>query len=269
MQEPSMIMKSIAKFVTLMLTGGLLAWATGPAAAETIKGKVLVGGQPITNSTVTLWGASAGEPKQLAQAKSGVDGRFELSLDQIELRVKEVFGKDVILYLSAKGGGVAAGGKGTGDNPAMVLVTVLGGKPPADIVINELTTVASAFASARFINGNSISGNPLGLRIAAGNVPNLVDPATGGWGKVLLDPLNSAQTTTLATLNTLGSLISAFGTAANDDWRARFFKAATPIDGTTPKDTLEAIAGIAHAPWVNAKDLYGLFDEASAPARRR
>ena len=59
-----------------------------------------------------------------------------------------------------------------------------------------------------FINGESISGNPLGLRIAAGNVPNLVDPVTGGWGKVILDPLNSTQTTTLANLNTLGSLIS-------------------------------------------------------------
>jgi hypothetical protein len=69
-----------------------------------------------------------------------------------------------------------------------------------------------------------LSGNPLGLRIAAGNVPNLVDPATGGWGKVLLDPLNSIRTTTLAYLDTLGSLVTASFTVANDDWRARFFK---------------------------------------------
>ena len=58
--------------------------------------------------------------------------------------------------------------------------------------------MASAFTAARFINGEAISGNPLGLRIAAGNAPNLVDPVTGGWGKVLLDPLNSSMTTTLA-----------------------------------------------------------------------
>jgi hypothetical protein len=37
----------------------------------------------------------------------------------------------------------------------------------------------------------SISGKPLGLRSAAGNAPNLEDPETGGWGQVLLDPLNS------------------------------------------------------------------------------
>jgi hypothetical protein len=118
--------------------------------------------------------------------------------------------------------------KGKGDDPALVLLVVLGNKPPEKVVVNELTTVASAFTSAQFINGDSISGNPLGLRIAAGNVPNLVDLSTGGWGKVLLDPLNSAQTATLATLDTLGSLITAFATVASDDWRTHFFKSATP-----------------------------------------
>ena len=56
-------------------------------------------------------------------------------------------------------------------------------------------------------------------------------------------------TTTLANFDTLGSLISAFATVANDDWRARFFKAATATGGATPKDTLEAMAGIARTPW--------------------
>jgi hypothetical protein len=49
---------------------------------------------------------------------------------------------------------------------------------------------------------------------------------------------------------------------ANDDWRNRFLKAAAPIGAVTPKTTLEAIAGIARAPWVNAGALYALFDEA-------
>ena len=89
-----------------------------------------------------------------------------------------------------------------------------------------------------------------------------MDPATGGWGKVLLDPLNSTQTTTLANLDTLGSLITAFVTVANDDWRARFLKAATPPSGATPKNTLEAMAGIARAPWATPKELFALFDEA-------
>jgi hypothetical protein len=46
------------------------------------------------------------------------------------------------------------------------------------------------------------------LKIASVNVPNLVDLTTGGLGPVIQDPLNSAQTTSLATLNTIGDLLA-------------------------------------------------------------
>src|SRR5271166_5216092 len=222
-------------------------------AADSIKGQVLGGGAPIAKSTVTLWEASTGAPKQLAQTKTNDDGRFEVHAKGAS--------KDGILYLVASGG-VPKASKAGGDNPAIALLTVLGSNPPASVTINELTTVASAFTNARFINGDGISGNPLGLKIAAGNVPNLIDLTTGGWGKVLLDPINSTQTTTLANVDTLGSLITASFTVASDDWRARFYKAATPTGGTTPKNTLEAMAGIAREPWADPKGLYALFDEA-------
>jgi hypothetical protein len=242
-----------APLVMTILTVAL-AYACGTAAAAVrVAGRVQAGGGPFASSTVTLWAASAGEPKQLAQTKSGRDGRFEL-------RTGETPGKDVVLYVVTKGG--AAIKTGGSDSPATTLLTVLGNKPPAEVVINEMTTVASAFTAAQFIKGDSISGNPLGLRIAAGNAPNLVDPTTGGWGKVLLDPLNSTQTTTLASLNTLGSLITAFASASNDDWRARFLKAATTSSGATPKTTLEAMVSIAREPWAQPKELYALFDEA-------
>jgi hypothetical protein len=54
---------------------------------------------------------------------------------------------------------------------------------------------------------------------------------------------------------------------ANDDWRARFLKAATPPGGAAPKNTLEAMADIARRPWLEAKTLYGLFDEAYPEAK--
>jgi hypothetical protein len=256
-KERTMSMAEPMWFCVLVVFGAVTAASTEGFAQQRsrvrIEGQVQTGGGPLANSTVTLWAASAGEPKQLVQTKSGSDGRFEL-------RAADTPGKDVVLYVVAKGG-IATVNKGSGDNPATALLTVLGNQPPAKIVINELTTVASTFTSARFIKGEAISGNPLGLRIAAGNAPNLVDPATGGWGKVLLDPLNSSMTTTLAKLDTLGSLIT-YATVANDDWRARFFKAATPTGGVTPKNTLEAMAGIAHEPWAAPKELYGLYNEA-------
>src|SRR5271167_1383717 len=223
------------------------------SAADGVKGQVTGGGAPIAKSTVTLWEASAGAPKQLGQTKTNDDGRFEV-------RAKGA-SKDGILYLVATGG-VAKASKSGGDNPAIALLAVVGSNPPASVTINELTTVASAFTNARFISGDSISGNPLGLKIASGNVPNLVDPTTGQWGKVILDPLNSTQTTALANLDTLGSLITASVTVADDGWRDRFFKAATSTGGPTPKSTLEAMAGIARAPWANASALYALFNEA-------
>jgi len=86
-----------------------------------IEGQVQTGGGPLANSTVTLWAASAGEPKQLVQTKSGSDGRFEL-------RAADTPGKDVVLYVVAKGG-IATVNKGSGDNPATALLTVLGNQP--------------------------------------------------------------------------------------------------------------------------------------------
>src|SRR5262249_39271158 len=60
-----------------------------------IEGQVQAGGGPLANSTVTLWAASAGEPRQLAQARTNNDGRFELGN-------QEALGADVILYVVAK-----------------------------------------------------------------------------------------------------------------------------------------------------------------------
>jgi hypothetical protein len=260
MNARSPIRKSMAMLAAIVASNLLFALST---LAADIKGQVLTGNAPIAKSTVTLWAASADAPKQIAQTKTSDDGRFEV-------RTKGA-NADSILYLVASGGEPKAS-KAGGDKPALVLLSVLGSQPPDSVVVNELTTVASAFTNARFINGESISGNPLGLKIAAGNVRNLVDPATGGWGKVLLDPLNSSMTTTMANLDTLGSLITASFTVANDDWRARFFKAATPAAGPTPTNTLEAMAGIAREPWADPKDLYALFDEAyplPAPDGRR
>ena len=257
-------MDSLARNLTLAALAFSVLSLVGQAfAADGIHGQVLGGGAPIAKSTVTLWEASAVAPKQLAQTKTNDDGRFEV-------RTKGAH-SDAILYLVANGGVPKASKAGT-DNPVISLLAVVGSNPPESVTINELTTVASAFTNARFINGDAISGNPLGLKIAAGNVPNLVDPVTGGWGKLLLDPLNSSMTTTMANLDTLGSLITASFTVANDDWRTRFYKAATPTGGATPKNTLEAMAAIAREPWADPKDLYALFDEAyplPAPDGRR
>jgi hypothetical protein len=249
--------------LTALAASAVLFVANAPAMAADLVGVVQIAGSPLAGATVSLYAASEGAPKQLAQSKTDANGAFTLNAKQAP--------KDSVLYLVAKGGTPKAAAD-KGPNDAIALMTMLGTSMPKAVTINELTTVASAFTCARFINGEAISGKPLGLHIAAGNTPNFVDPMTGGWGKVILDPLNSSRTTSLATLDTLGSLISAYAIVANDDWRARFFKAATPTGGAAPKNTLEAMASIARAPWAAPKELYALFDEAyplPAPDGRR
>jgi hypothetical protein len=63
--------------VAMLLTGGFLCSVCGPAlSAVNIQGQVQVGGSPLASSTVTPWAATTGEPRQLAQIKSGSDGSF-------------------------------------------------------------------------------------------------------------------------------------------------------------------------------------------------
>ena len=121
-------------------------------AADTINGQVTGAGAPIVGSTVTLWAASAGPPRQLGETRTSADGRFTFNADT----------GDALLYLVAKGGRPVAAKTG-GDNPAISLLTVTGNKPPANIVINEMTTIASAWTHAQFLEGASIRGYALVL----------------------------------------------------------------------------------------------------------
>ncbi|MDF1586804.1 hypothetical protein [Marinimicrococcus flavescens] len=235
-----------------MRTRGAVAIATlflamAPMAdAAGIEGRVTLGGRPVDGAAVTLWAtAGTASPSSLAEVATDAKGGFAIE-------TVPALADGSVLYLTTKGGA----------DDAVALMSVLGTEPPSNVVVNELTTVASVVTHARFIDGTAISGNELGLRIAAGNVPNLVDPATGEWGKVVLDPINSTENTTLARLNTLASMVAAFATVADNAWRTEFLEAATPAGGAASKDTLAAMAGIARTPWANPKALYALFDKA-------
>src|SRR5215471_18662654 len=143
--NPAMHRTGIA--VAFAISGLLLG---GPAyGAASIAGQVLGAGAPIANSTVTLWAASASDPKQLAQTQAGADGRFSLE-------APGTAGADSSLYLIATGGQPAAS-KTSGNNPAIALLAVLGSSsPPAQVVIDEFTTVASVWTHNQFIDGTAI-----------------------------------------------------------------------------------------------------------------
>jgi hypothetical protein len=239
-------------WVALILAAGFFGPATTSAAsADAIAGQVQGGGRAIANSTVTLWAAGASAPNQLSQTQTDAEGRFSIPVDPQAY--------DVSLYLVASGG-TATANNASGDNPAIALMTVLGSKPPTNVIINEMTTIASVWTHAQFLDGNAIKGHALGLKIAADNVPNFVDVTTGGWGEAIQSPLNSGQTPTMANFATLADVLSGCVTRVAADACNQLSAAATGPDGNKPADTLTAAQSIARFSWYKPERVFALLE---------
>lgn len=216
----------------------------------TISGIISFNQSNAVTATVKLWEANNANAIGEYPVTAGANGKFT---------VKAVpQSADAILYLTAEL-----------ESSNVVLLSVLSPDfqeaiAAEGVVVNELTTVASAFTCAQFFNELQLSGNTRGISIAAKNTPNLVNPVTGSWGHVLMDPFNITQNETLARLNTMAALITAFGTVAsqNDSWKSSFLDDSTPLGGQRPENTAAALIGIAQSPWAHASELYDLFDQA-------
>lgn len=216
----------------------------------TLNGKVSFNQSNAVTATVNVWEANNGTPLGTCTVTPDTNGQFSISVTPGSA--------DAVLFITA-----------ALQPPGVVLLSVLSPNLQDEIatnglVVNELTTVASAFTCAQFFHGLQLSGNLQGITIAAKNTPNLVSPVTGSWGDVLADPFNITQNETLARLNTLAALITAYGTvcATNANWQDDFLTYATPLGGTRPENTAAAMIGIARSPWVHPADLYNLFDQA-------
>jgi hypothetical protein len=242
-----------ALWFSILALGAAVASQGGKACAQQqLEGQVLAGGAPIAHATVTLFSASSSAAAQLSQSQTGADGRFTLPYAPVQ-------GSDRDLYIIATGG-EAAVNKGAGNNTSIALLAVLGATPPPKVTINEMTTIASVWTHAQFLDGNKIKGNPLGLKIAAGNVPNFVDLQTGGWGAAIQDALNSTQTTTMANFATLATILASCTTKVKPDACKSVFAATTSPAGKTPTNTLAAALSVAQNPAYRPEKLFALLD---------
>jgi hypothetical protein len=140
------------------------------------------------------------------------------------------------------------------------LIAALGSKAPAKVTVNEMTTVASVWTHAQFIESGAIRGHALGLKIAAGNVPNFVDLATGGWGDAIQGPLNGGQTPTMANFATLADVLAGCVTRVAPDACGKLFAASAGPAGNTPTDTLTAALSIARNSWYKPERVFALLD---------
>ena len=164
----SAVVSRIRAFITVAAT----VLGASSACTQPIDGAVQGGGGPIATATVPLWAAGPGAPKKLGETRTRYDGGFAL---QGVPQTADGEG----LSLVARGGQPRVGG-GSGANDAIGLMAPLGTKPPAQVVVNELTTSASAWTAAQFLDGTAMSGHARGLKIAAGNVPHFDDAACHG-----------------------------------------------------------------------------------------
>ena len=246
---------------------GTIAVTTSLTGAA-LSGAVQAGTQPVVGASVFLYAAGtsgyASASSQIASAATDKNGNFTVPASYACPSPTSQ------MYLVATGGKV--GTNSTNSNLSMM--TALGscnGLGSTAVVVNEVTTVASAWATAPFaandeLNGNSSylylgtsSGNLSGLANAFAAVNNLVDITTGQARFVtpvtnaavpyveidtLADSLN-ACTATSGGVEGDGSPCGVLFTATDTLNRGEFNGAIAP------SDTLQAAFNIAQHPVTN------------------
>jgi hypothetical protein len=235
---------------------------SGPA----LNGVVQVGTQPVAGTSVVLYAAGTSGYGSLATpvapavfANNG--GNFTVQGSYV---CPEPGSQ---MYLIATGGAI-----GTNEpNPNRVLMTALGScsnLSSSSVTINELTTVASVFATAPFAANDALTGNSsylylgtsssnlLGLTNAFAAVNNLVDISTG---KAKFTVPAGNATVPYVEINTMADAVNACAATAGgvegDGSACSTLFTVTDLLGTgtlsgsiAPSDTLQAAFNLAQHP---------------------
>ncbi|HET8742988.1 MAG TPA: hypothetical protein VFM41_10225 [Gaiella sp.] len=233
---------------SLAMATAVLPHGAGAAPPTSLQGVVQSGGtaaaRPLVGVDVTLYEATAAAPRALDHATSDSKGAFVVDAPASE--------SDGVFYVTADVG------------RGVELVSVLGQSLPRTATINELTTVAAGYSMAQLTEDGGISGDDLGLQIAAGMNDNVVDAETGRSSQVLLSSPNADETISLRETRSLASLLA----ACVDDRgvTAGFLALTKPFTGPPPRTTFEALANLARNPGQNVAQLYRLTKRSGAYA---
>ena len=237
-------MKNHKLIITRVLVAGaamlMTAHPVSSANPKSLRGAVQTGGtsssQPLPNVHVTLFEATSALPTIVGQTTTDGSGQFTISYRKSS--------SSSIFFVKAEIG------KG------VEFVTILGSNLPQSATINELTTVAASYSMAQFYRTGVISGNSLGLQIAAGMNDNIVATATGQSSPVLLNSPNADQTNSLRSTRSLANLLAA---CVNDPAvTASLFDLTTSAGGLPPHNTVEAFANLARDPEKNVAGIFAL-----------
>jgi hypothetical protein len=228
--------------------------------SSTLQGRTLGGQFPVKGAQVQLYAAGstgygAGASALLSPAlTTDSNGGFSFTSSNYTCP-----SPSTPTYLVATGGDPGLGS----DNPSIALMTALGPCSQVSsisfVVVNEVTTVASAWSLNQFLGSGAqigtSSGNVVGLVNAFANVNNLVDISKGTSPGTSAPVGAAVPTTKLYTLaNILASCVNSTGSTACN----ALFSAARPPAGTAPTNTLDAALAIARNPANNVATLSAL-----------
>ena len=235
---------------------------TSPALGAAMQGKVIGGQNPISSATVQLWavgstGYGSAASKLGSSVTTNSSGFFTLGSYTCPSSTTQTF-------ITSSGGNP---GLGSGTNSNIMLAAGLGScgnlGPSTVIVINEVTTAATAYALGQYFTpavGGASSADSFGapnttqaqtgIVNAMATVNNLVTTSTGAAitsGSVSTSGGAGTLTTTpeYAKLYTVADILascvnSAGGTAGDTSACGMLFDGVVSATGAAPTDTLQA-----------------------------
>ncbi len=164
--------------------------ADSHASTTQLRGSITSGtgrrARPLAGLNVTVFEAGPLASEPIGHGRSNARGRFSIAIPS---------GVGVT-YVVAQG------------DRRRELVTLRGSSASSVVTINEMTTVAAAYATSQITEGNRIAGSPLQLSTAADMAANLVSPATGRPSKVIRTSPNANETNTWHELGTLSNILA-------------------------------------------------------------
>lgn len=253
-------MNPIGIFCSLLLTSFaavLLSSCSGSSSPNNVvvNGSVSSGGSApavaISGATVSIYQAQVGAPILVAQTTTDSAGNFTA---QVPVNSSSTNGNPALYYaLVSKSSNIQ-------------LIASLGSAPLSAVKINELTTVATAYAFAQFFQSDfSIAGSGVPLSIAAGMAENLVAAESGSASMVIQASPNGYETNTWSALGTLANKLAACTQGMNNAC-TNLFAATTASNGALPANTLQAAVNIARNPANNVSAIFNLVNGTNAYA---
>jgi hypothetical protein len=277
---------SLGLFLVVLLTGcstgtvsNLATGTSGSLAVQSLQGVVHGGQQAITSANVQLWEVGTtgygSAPTLLYSTSTNGSGNFNFPIASWTTNCTNVnsgSNSSIPVYITSTGGDA-----GSGTNTAILLMAALGPcnniNAATFVNIDEVTTVAAAYALGQFMNpANSAQigylSSQTGIQNAFTTAGNLVNIGTGTASALTPNGNGSIPQTEINTLaDILASCVNGSATNCTTLFNDAFNSSGSTLGTsfTTPTNTLMAAQQIAAYPGNNVGALFGLAGGIGAP----